>query len=68
MRHRIGDHRLPAKVPGGNDFWNAEDGDRVEGTTREDNHAMRRVFDKTGYVQEAHYREARPAPIKPSPQ
>jgi RimJ/RimL family protein N-acetyltransferase len=35
---------------------------RIEGTTREDNHAMRRVFDKTGYVQEAHYREAWPAP------
>lgn len=34
---------------------------RIEGTTREDNHAMRRVFDKTGYVQEAHYREAWPA-------
>jgi RimJ/RimL family protein N-acetyltransferase len=34
---------------------------RIEGTTREDNHAMRRVFDKAGYVQEAHYREAWPA-------
>jgi RimJ/RimL family protein N-acetyltransferase len=36
------------------------DTNRIEGTTREDNHAMRRVFDKTGYVQEARYREAWP--------
>lgn len=35
---------------------------RIEATTREDNHAMRRVFDKTLYIQEAHYREAWPAP------
>ena len=35
---------------------------RIEATTREDNHAMRRVLDKTGYLQEAHYREAWPAP------
>jgi RimJ/RimL family protein N-acetyltransferase len=35
---------------------------RIEGTTREDNHAMRRVFDRTGYVQEARYREAWPGP------
>ena len=37
------------------------DTNRIEATTREDNHAMRRVLDKTGYVQEAHYREAWPA-------
>lgn len=34
---------------------------RIEGTTRADNHAMRRVFAKAGYVKEAHYREAWPA-------
>lgn len=34
---------------------------RIEGTTRQDNHAMRRVFAKAGYVKEAHYREAWPA-------
>jgi RimJ/RimL family protein N-acetyltransferase len=33
---------------------------RIEGTTRVDNHAMRRVFTKAGYVKEAHYREAWP--------
>jgi RimJ/RimL family protein N-acetyltransferase len=33
---------------------------RIEGTTREDNHAMRRVFTKAGYVKEAHYRQAWP--------
>jgi RimJ/RimL family protein N-acetyltransferase len=37
------------------------DTDRIEGTTRQDNHAMRRVFAKTGYVKEAHYREAWPS-------
>jgi RimJ/RimL family protein N-acetyltransferase len=36
------------------------DTNRIEGTTRQDNHAMRRVFDKTGYVKEAHYRDAWP--------
>jgi RimJ/RimL family protein N-acetyltransferase len=34
---------------------------RIEGTTRDDNHAMRRVFTKAGYVKEAHYRDAWPA-------
>jgi len=33
---------------------------RFEGQTREDNTAMRRVFDRAGWVQEAHYREAWP--------
>jgi RimJ/RimL family protein N-acetyltransferase len=35
--------------------------DRVEGTTRQDNHAMRHVFTKAGYVKEAHYRDAWPS-------
>jgi RimJ/RimL family protein N-acetyltransferase len=33
---------------------------RIEGTTREDNHAMRRTFIKCGYVKEAHWRQAWP--------
>ncbi|MFH8892723.1 GNAT family N-acetyltransferase [Streptomyces sp. NPDC017949] len=33
---------------------------RIEGTTRHDNRAMRRVFLRCGYVKEAHYREAWP--------
>lgn len=33
---------------------------RIEGTTRQDNRAMRRVFDKCGWVKEAHYRDAWP--------
>jgi RimJ/RimL family protein N-acetyltransferase len=33
---------------------------RVEGTTRQDNRAMRRAFQRAGYVKEAHYREAWP--------
>jgi RimJ/RimL family protein N-acetyltransferase len=33
---------------------------RVEGNTRQDNRAMRRVFQRAGYVKEAHYREAWP--------
>ncbi|QCR44858.1 N-acetyltransferase [Curtobacterium sp. SGAir0471] len=33
---------------------------RFEGQTREDNTAMRRVFLRTGWVQEAHYRESWP--------
>lgn len=32
--------------------------ERIEGTTRQDNHAMRRVFQRCGYVKEAHYRMA----------
>jgi len=35
---------------------------RVEGQTRGDNAAMRAVFRACGYVKEAHYREAWPAP------
>lgn len=35
---------------------------RIEGTTRQDNQAMRRAFRRTGYVKEAHYRESWPAP------
>ncbi|WP_018350129.1 GNAT family N-acetyltransferase [Longispora albida] len=31
---------------------------RVEGTTRRDNTAMRRVFGRAGYVKEAHYRQS----------
>lgn len=34
---------------------------RGAGTTRADNHAMRRVFTKSGYVKECHYRDAWPA-------
>ena len=33
---------------------------RFEGTTRQDNLAMRRTFQKCGYVKEAHYRDAWP--------
>lgn len=32
--------------------------DRIQGTTRSDNAAMRRVFVKCGYVKEGHYRKA----------
>lgn len=35
--------------------------DRIEGTTRQDNHAMRAVFRRCGYAKEAHYRRAWPA-------
>jgi RimJ/RimL family protein N-acetyltransferase len=35
---------------------------RIEGTTRQDNHAMRRTFRKCGYVKEARYRQAWPSP------
>ena len=34
---------------------------RIEGTTRQDNLAMRRTFRKCGYVKEAHYRQAWPS-------
>ncbi|PWK88106.1 RimJ/RimL family protein N-acetyltransferase [Lentzea atacamensis] len=34
--------------------------ERIEGTTRQDNAAMRRVFRRCGYVKEAHYRRAWP--------
>jgi RimJ/RimL family protein N-acetyltransferase len=33
---------------------------RIEGNTRQDNHAMRRTFVKAGYVKEAHYRDGWP--------
>ncbi|MHC5082026.1 MAG: GNAT family N-acetyltransferase, partial [Planctomycetota bacterium] len=33
---------------------------RIEGQTRIDNAAMRRIFEKCGYVKEAHYRKAWP--------
>jgi RimJ/RimL family protein N-acetyltransferase len=35
---------------------------RIQGTTRQDNAAMRCVFRKCGYVKEAHYRQARAGP------
>ncbi|GAA4906173.1 RimJ/RimL family protein N-acetyltransferase [Stackebrandtia albiflava] len=35
---------------------------RLEATTRQDNRAMRRVLTVCGYVKEAHYRRAWPAP------
>jgi RimJ/RimL family protein N-acetyltransferase len=31
---------------------------RIEGVTRQDNHAMRRTFIRCGYVKEAHWRQA----------
>lgn len=34
--------------------------ERVEGTTRQDNVAMRRVFRRCGYAKESHYRKAWP--------
>lgn len=44
----------------GHIFTNYET-DRIEGTTRDDNRAMHQVFTRTGYVKEAHYREAWPS-------
>ncbi|MFG1879272.1 GNAT family N-acetyltransferase [Sphaerisporangium sp. NPDC049003] len=41
-------------------FTELPDITRIEGTTRQDNHAMRAVFRKNGYVKEAHYRDAWP--------
>ena len=38
---------------------------RVEGTTRADNAAMRRVFERCGYTHEATYRQAWPVPGGP---
>jgi RimJ/RimL family protein N-acetyltransferase len=35
---------------------------RIEATTRIDNHAMRAVLGRNGYVKEAHHRQAWPAP------
>lgn len=34
---------------------------RLEGQTREDNHAMRSVFDRAGWTKEAHFRRSWPA-------
>jgi hypothetical protein len=36
--------------------------ERLEGTTRQDNVAMRRTFRAVGFVKEAHYRRGWPAP------
>lgn len=41
-------------------FTTMPDVDRFEGQTREDNRAMRRVFETSGWVQEAYYREGWP--------
>ena len=41
-------------------FRNYPDIRRIEGQTREDNIAMRKVFNKCGYVKEAYYRMASP--------
>lgn len=41
-------------------FTTMPDVDRFEGQTREDNRAMRRVFEACGWVQEAYYREGWP--------
>lgn len=38
-------------------FNNYPDKERIEGTTRQDNYAMRCVFHKCGFVKEAHYRK-----------
>ncbi|MFC5823746.1 GNAT family N-acetyltransferase [Nonomuraea insulae] len=35
---------------------------RIEGTTRQDNRAMRAIFLKCGYAKESHYRDAWPSP------
>lgn len=39
-------------------FNNYSDKERIEGNTRQDNYAMRCVFNKCGFVKEAHYRKA----------
>lgn len=39
-------------------FNNYPDKERIEGTTRQDNYAMRCVFHKCGFVKESHYRKA----------
>jgi RimJ/RimL family protein N-acetyltransferase len=43
-------------------FTTAAGASRIEGTTRQDNVAMRRVFRHCGYVKEAHYRDGWPDP------
>lgn len=46
-------------------FRTYPDVNRFEGTTREDNLAMRATFRRAGWVKEAHYREAWPVPDGP---
>ncbi|MEU4829900.1 GNAT family N-acetyltransferase [Streptosporangium sp. NPDC023615] len=41
-------------------FTELPDVTRIEGQTRQDNHAMRAVFRKNGFAKEAHYRDAWP--------
>lgn len=41
-------------------FENYPDKRRIEGQTREDNVAMRKLFNKCGYIKEAYYRMASP--------
>lgn len=41
-------------------FTNYPNKNRFEATTRADNKAMRRVFEKCGFMKEAHYRQAWP--------
>ena len=43
-------------------FTELPDNTRIEGQTRQGNRAMRAVLESRGYVKEAHYREAWPAP------
>jgi RimJ/RimL family protein N-acetyltransferase len=45
-------------------FTNYPNKNRFEATTRIDNIAMRRTFEKCGFVKEAHYREAWPVDKK----
>ncbi len=39
-------------------FSNCSDAERIEANTRQDNYAMRCVFNKCNFVKEAHYRKA----------
>ena len=39
-------------------FNNYKEINRIEGNTRQDNYAMRKVFIKCGFVKESHYRKA----------
>ena len=43
-------------------FTTAAGASRIEGTTRQDNVAMRRLFRRGGYVKESHYRDGWPDP------
>ncbi|MFF2654612.1 GNAT family N-acetyltransferase [Streptomyces sp. NPDC058045] len=58
--HGLGGHALHWLT--GHVFTACPGARRIEGTTRQDNTAMRRTFHRCGYVQEAHYREAWPDP------